>query len=90
MRLVLLFSAAALVMGGSLTASAQLCDNPNGCGPNIPVQPLLNELRTIDSGAYKQSGTWRNVPEHQRPTEWPLCLEPNKQNAERLKDLEKK
>ena len=102
MRLTLLLSAAALVTCGSLltSASAQICDNPNGCGPNVPVQPLNNELRTIESGAYKQSGTWRSVPEPQRLKEWPLgdpsiqacpfCLEPNEQNVARLKALEKK
>lgn len=62
------------------------------------AEPLTNELRTIDGGAYKQSGTWRDVPEHKQPKEWPLgdpsiqpcpfCLEPNAQNAERLKALE--
>jgi hypothetical protein len=102
MRSVLLMSVAALVTCGALMTSApaqQIC-GPNGCAPNLPVQPLVKELSTIEGGAYKQSGTWRKMPEEQRLKEWPLgdpsiqscpfCLEPNEQNVARLKALEKK
>ncbi|MEC9367872.1 MAG: hypothetical protein VX871_04190 [Pseudomonadota bacterium] len=63
-----------------------------------PIPPLDLDTRTIDTGAYKSRGTWLATDRANRAESWPLgdpavqncrfCLEPDRQNAARLKALQ--